>query len=82
VPEHGSNAARGAKPGATRRQRHRDKLFDGRGWSEAMRRRPEVQQAWLEGRSGANGWQDFVGFVVTYRLKEIEAISFVKQFFC
>ena len=33
---------------------------------EAMRRRPEVQKAWLDGKFGigANGWQAFVGFVV------------------
>lgn len=33
---------------------------------EAMRRCSEVQQAWLEGKfgTGANGWQNFVGFVV------------------
>ena len=33
---------------------------------EAMRRRPEVRQAWVEGKFGigADGWQNFVGFVV------------------
>ena len=33
---------------------------------EAMRRRPEVQQAWLEGKFlfGENGWQHFTGWVV------------------
>ena len=35
---------------------------------EAMRRRREVHQAWLEGKFsfGANGWQHFTGWVVGY----------------
>jgi len=35
-------------------------------WYEAARRRPEVQQARLEGKFlfGANGWQNFTGWVV------------------
>lgn len=35
---------------------------------EAYRRRPEVQQAWLEGKLGckANGWQHFTAWVVQY----------------
>jgi len=35
-------------------------------WFEAARRRPEVQQAWLEGRTNFrdNGWQYFTTFVV------------------
>jgi len=35
-------------------------------WYEAARRRPEVQQAWIEGKFsfGDNGWQSFTGWVV------------------
>lgn len=35
---------------------------------EAYRRRPEVQQAWREGKFGfeANGWQHFTGYVINY----------------
>jgi hypothetical protein len=37
-------------------------------WYEAARRRPEVRQAWLEGKFSlvANGWQFFTCFVVNY----------------
>jgi hypothetical protein len=40
-------------------------------WYEAARRRPEVQQAWLEGKFSlvANGWQFFTNFVVNYLVR-------------
>ncbi|HEY3862123.1 MAG TPA: hypothetical protein VGO59_09565 [Verrucomicrobiae bacterium] len=40
-------------------------------WYEAARRRPEVQQAWLEGQFSlmANGWQFFTNYVVNYLIQ-------------
>jgi hypothetical protein len=40
-------------------------------WYEATRRRPEVQQAWIEGKFsfGDNGWQHFTGWVVINLLR-------------
>lgn len=36
-------------------------------WYEAVRRRPEVKKAWLEGKcfGGDNSWQHFTGYVLT-----------------
>ncbi len=54
---------------------------------EGFRRRPEVQQAWLEGNDliGANGWQPFVGFAVMHlpkswaELHEITQVTLLEE---